>query len=575
MPLSQQITCSHRKIAINRYSHKPYLQNCGKCFPCQLMKRNKSLHRLFCEQAKSYKYHYFITLTFDDNSIYFVDSIIKKNESPNIHPYSYSLFLKPSEINRLKLEFDENYVDSLTQNFTIDSSLDFRYNLDQKNLYKLFGSNKSLHIDRLYNNVKFNFNKYGIYRFRTAFYPFKGVQLFFKRLRKSYQTYCKRNSLQSEKFIYFAVEEYGPKTLRPHFHLLIFSNSDSLHKYFKSTLVKHTKRKNIYLHECWKLGFVDFQYAHSTRKVSTYIAGYINSFSILPSTHIQSNIFQTKHSHSKSLGFDMHFYAETVSWFKKNVQCFNTERYNYSRLLESDFIDSLSTQEFCGDKSELLTKYPAIVSRLFPKLPFSFLSGTKYNYQLLEEIVTTPDSIYKKGNFIDPILFPHSYTLLNQYLDFMLNNYTNFAEKIFASKSFKLFYTLDSGDASGKPDEILRYPYFKRYCVHHFTNVLRSSAIAIHGSIKNLFPDYTFNNRINQYANLYRFAYEMRDRFLLKKFYPTLNEYMSANHYTFQQVAPLFYPTDYDSNQLTKQISQYLTSLIPEYTKHRLRKEPK
>ena len=60
MPLSLQITCSHRKIAINRYSHKPYLQNCGKCFPCQLMKRNKSLHRLFCEQAKSYKYHYFI-----------------------------------------------------------------------------------------------------------------------------------------------------------------------------------------------------------------------------------------------------------------------------------------------------------------------------------------------------------------------------------------------------------------------------------------------------------------------------------------------------------------------------------
>lgn len=45
----------------------------------------------------------------------------------------------------------------------------------------------------------------------------RDLQLFFKRLRKN---------LRGEKIRYYAVGEYGSKTLRPHYHVLLFGNCD-------------------------------------------------------------------------------------------------------------------------------------------------------------------------------------------------------------------------------------------------------------------------------------------------------------------------------------------------------------
>ena len=302
--MSQITSCQNRKIAFNRYSHEPYLQNCGKCFNCLLQKRNQYLHRLFSEISKKYLHSYFITLTFDDDSIYYVDSILKKNNDPLLPPYSYSLFFSPEQLIKLKKDFKHDYVDELSLNYSVNSSMDFRYSLDEKDFIHLFGTNNnSLHLDSLYGNKKLNFNDANLYRFRTAFAPFRSVQLFLKRFRKNFAKFCISRQTEVSPLVYFCCQEYGPNTLRPHFHILIFTNSNIFTNFIQHSCKKFGRRKNIYKLDSWKFGFADVQRINIEEKVSTYVAGYINSFQILPSTHVVSNLFKTKHSHSLLLGF--------------------------------------------------------------------------------------------------------------------------------------------------------------------------------------------------------------------------------------------------------------------------------
>lgn len=52
----------------------------------------------------------------------------------------------------------------------------------------------------------------------------RDVQLFFKRLRKAQDSYyLDKPQLQNESIKYYAVGEYGGKTLRPHYHIIMFN----------------------------------------------------------------------------------------------------------------------------------------------------------------------------------------------------------------------------------------------------------------------------------------------------------------------------------------------------------------
>lgn len=87
------------------------------------------------------------------------------------------------------------------------------------------------------------------------------VQLFMKRLRKSIEPY---------KIRYFLVSEYGPKTLRPHYHMLLFNFPLEL---------KH--KLTDYVYSAWSFGFIRCDPVTPAR--IHYVTSYCLDYALLPS----------------------------------------------------------------------------------------------------------------------------------------------------------------------------------------------------------------------------------------------------------------------------------------------------
>lgn len=87
------------------------------------------------------------------------------------------------------------------------------------------------------------------------------VQLFLKRLRKSIEPF---------KIRYFLVSEYGPKSLRPHYHMLLFNFPLELKHKFSE-----------YVYNAWSLGFIRFDPVTPAR--IHYVTSYCLDYALLPS----------------------------------------------------------------------------------------------------------------------------------------------------------------------------------------------------------------------------------------------------------------------------------------------------
>jgi hypothetical protein len=77
------------------------------------------------------------------------------------------------------------------------------------------------------------------------------------------------------------VGEYGPVHFRPHYHLLLFTNSDQV-----SQVLRHCHDKS------WKLGRSDFQ--HSAGGAGSYVASYVNSLCSAPLLYRSCRAFRPK-----------------------------------------------------------------------------------------------------------------------------------------------------------------------------------------------------------------------------------------------------------------------------------------
>lgn len=109
------------------------------------------------------------------------------------------------------------------------------------------------------------------------FLNYVDVQNYIKRLRK--HLFQKLGSYETLHF--YAVGEYGPVHFRPHYHLLLFTNSETV-----SEVLRYCHDKS------WKLGRSDFQ--RSAGGAGSYVASYVNSLCSAPLLYRSCRSFRPK-----------------------------------------------------------------------------------------------------------------------------------------------------------------------------------------------------------------------------------------------------------------------------------------
>lgn len=263
--------CRRASVVLNRYSGHPYLQKCGICPACLQEKAQRLSKKIELENKNlpSYVVPYFVTLTYKDGTCPYVfrnDLLIYKKQEKH-----YYKSLKNEKITRL------NHSKSHTFVFSIKRDL----NLDRRR------SSNGRYYSRLHRGVKeiaskeVFFKKTGFDRFvplkyskhRIGVIYYDDYKNFVKRLRQYLNRYFDYDT--SENFFkIFNVAEYGPTTLRPHFHCIIYLDTRFItQEHFTRCVLK-----------AWP--FADYRrtaaFIEPARDVASYVAEYVNCTSVVP-----------------------------------------------------------------------------------------------------------------------------------------------------------------------------------------------------------------------------------------------------------------------------------------------------
>lgn len=209
--------CYNPKIIRNPYTHQTNVCACGHCNACVNIRVSSWVTRLDME-ASCHKYTLFTTLTYNDLNI------------PQIVRYN-----------------DTSYIDSETAEYFDISEIQASFDQKERRFIQ-----ETKVLDRL---DKSDFQK------------------FIKRLRYYFTQVDKSAHLR-----YFLCGEYGPRTFRPHGHLLLFFDSDEV-----------ARQVEILLSKSWTFGDV-YDPHFVSGSASKYVSSYVNSVSKLPKVYLHERL---------------------------------------------------------------------------------------------------------------------------------------------------------------------------------------------------------------------------------------------------------------------------------------------
>lgn len=195
--------CKHPRLIVNKYTQESMYVPCGMCSYCRMRYSLQWKSRLI-QEFKDNTNAVFFTLTYRDDKV-------------------------PLAFLNGKTMYSDDWDDEL----------------DVSSILSLNNDNS----DFLYSRPSF------------PFAVKRDIQLFLKRLRKA------AFSDYGTKIRYYIISEYGPKTLRPHYHGILFYDGDAL-----------TPAVRDLISSKWQLGFVDSKFANegSADYVSAYCSGSVS-----------------------------------------------------------------------------------------------------------------------------------------------------------------------------------------------------------------------------------------------------------------------------------------------------------
>lgn len=343
--------CQNPRTIVNKYTHEPVVVPCGSCPSC-LLRRSGIQTNLLTSYSAQFRYAYFVTLTYapcflptlevsiveactdDIADVSCVPNIDNLDDSdPNTYLFGFRSIPRTASV-KIK--------DSTVVRTFKDPEVKFTYPMKSKDLLSILG--------------KINHNIPN----RIPYVCNRDLDLFLKRLRSYYP---------DEKLRYYAVSEYGPSSFRPHWHLLLLSNSER----FSETICENVSK-------AWSYGRCDTSLSRGY--AALYVASYLNSYVCLPDFYTQMpKMVRTKSFHS--IGF--------------------TESNLFPREVRIAEVDEASDKCLNGVVVERGGKFRTVrpswpyILRLFPRFSDSIRKSSSNVYQLLFAAFTAPARVIRSG----------------------------------------------------------------------------------------------------------------------------------------------------------------------------------
>lgn len=343
--------CQNPRTVVNKYTHEPVVVSCGTCPSC-VLRRSGIQTNLLTAYSAQFRYVYFVTLTYAPCFLPTLEvSIIETctDDIADVSCFPDINDLDPCDNNRYLFGFRSvprsasiKLKNSTVERIFKDPEVRFSYPMRPKELLSILG--------------KINHNVPN----RIPYICNRDLDLFLKRLR-SYYPY--------EKLRYYAVSEYGPTSYRPHWHLLLFSNSE----HFSETVLENVSK-------AWSYGRCDASLSRGF--AAPYVASYVNSFVALPSFYTEMPRFlRPKSFHS--IGF--------------------TESNLFPRKVRISEIDKVTDKCLNGVRVErdgyfrILKPSRPYLLRLFPRFSDAIRKSPSSIYQLLSAAFTAPARVIRSG----------------------------------------------------------------------------------------------------------------------------------------------------------------------------------
>lgn len=284
--------CQHRSFITNRYTGARIAVDCGQCDYC-IYKRAKKASMRVKTAGSAFKYSYFVTLTYDNEHIPLMNCKVLHSEYEDVVGISgdihfgdeYHKYIPVSEYqcddsSALRHIFFEQVQGTVPFDREIKEHIPVRDNwfLSMDAIRSFI--HKTQAVDKTDYPASAQYGRDNL----IPFLNYVDVQNYIKRLRKHL-------SLQLgsyEPLHFYAVGEYGPVHFRPHYHLLLFTNSEKV-----SEVLRYCHDKS------WKLGRSDFQ--RTAGGAGSYVASYVNSLSAAPLLYRSCRAFKPRSR--ASLGF--------------------------------------------------------------------------------------------------------------------------------------------------------------------------------------------------------------------------------------------------------------------------------
>lgn len=343
--------CQNPRTVVNKYTHEPVVVSCGSCPSC-ILRRSGIQTNLLTSYSSQFRYVYFVTLTYAPCFLPTLEVSIIESCTDDIADVSVV-----PDINDLDVGDPNTYLfgfrsvprtasvklkNSTVERIFKDPEIRFTYAMKPKELLSILG--------------KINHNVPN----RIPYVCNRDLDLFLKRLRSYYP---------DEKLRYYAVSEYGPTSFRPHWHLLLFSNSER----FSQTVLENVSK-------AWSYGRCDASLSRGF--AAPYVASYVNSFVALPDFYTQMpKVVRPKSFHS--IGFT------ESNLFPRKV-----------RITEIDEVaDKCLNGVRVGRDGYFRTIKPswAYLLRLFPRFSDAIRESPSNIHQLLSAAFTAPERVIRSG----------------------------------------------------------------------------------------------------------------------------------------------------------------------------------